>query len=854
MDQVLQAINTLYGQNQQNEQRTHASKFLDDFVKVPQAWNVFGDLLNTPSNDPLQIHKANYGALILQKKLMYQFDSVPQQQLPTIKEFIFQRILVFKQSGLVVKQLTLALIALALQDTTWEQFINSIIQHIPPTDDTITLLFAIFKEIGSSAEKTSVIDATMKSRFNAILLQSIPSIFDFVISSCNRNENNLSGGSDCLIEWIEHCNIPCSYYSNSQLLPFLFSKLSSSHCEKVSSVLVSIITQLTKTIKKEVSQADFSIILNLTSAFLENFSKYTTVVQQHPLQCFCEISFLLEPNLINFIQSQNVNYVNEHLKQLLLMSDTRDEDVIAMVSESAIVLLETPVTTRRKNISSALYQFFAPFAKEMMIKVITTHMDVGSRQGDDLLDFLQFRNGSSAYLLRKCVDCLGCSVSIEIIHHIFMNTQYKESCLSALLSCDEDFCQCDSPKLFEIFNLSFQNNSNPLFVETLLITIGRYARYFLAVCPNTIPSCASFVIQFLNKQRIGFFASQALERLSLECGIRMNDSFQQIMVAYGESVKNIVSQGLENREEEYRNIIFTVCNIANAQYSHELICQIFVEPLNVLLNSAQTRQLNVTTLTASWILKTIFRGLKELKQKKKQLPEILHILLSLASESKEMKAIDEITAVIGFMYRVIQASAQPFYQQTINCIANCFIQTQSPAAINCLSLIITSLSSYSQFHSMLRKTITPILLEAMNKVTINSNDLIIDCSDCLSYMIKIGMDEGLRKPSFMWLLQCISVPDRAAYRAVCDNLVSYITNKIVPELIIHVDVLEIVLQSVITLYSKDRMQDSIYLLREIYVADLPIKFQQTLCSETGLGKLKFASMMEEFFLLCKETL
>ncbi|EKE39702.1 hypothetical protein ENUP19_0216G0054 [Entamoeba nuttalli] len=883
MEDIQKALHIVYGNGNDTQLKTQASYYLTEVLKKRESIQYFEGLMQTPSDDSLQIVKVNYGATILQKRLMYSFDLFPLNMLNGIKDFIFQKLIQFKTNNLIVKQLSLCIVALALQDPSWNNFMDNVVQKIPISNENNPLLLTLFMEIANASSKMDLIEISMRNRFIQIISQATPTIIQFIISICNQDISLINKSTDCLCSWIQYSTISIDYYKVSPLIPFLLKQLGSSSCEAISNVMDTFIKKLTHIDSHAPSPQEKEIIMNIAVGILQEYTNYTVMISRNPLNCFFEISYLIAIDLYKYVTSQYSMLIKEHLNQLILASDTINEDVIRNVSEAAIVLLET-TSTRRASESTVLYEFLTNFARQMMQKVVSLHFDPQERQGEELEEFLKFRKTSSFYLFRKCIDVLGNSASIDILPGLWNSVNNKETVIAALIAGYEDFSMSNSQELFQIISssiqyISQQQNVPFVFTRSLIIVLGKYGRFFHDSCPQVVPQCINFLSKFVGNDLYGSKTAKSMMLLSQECSSQMVQNLSLLKGIYTNVIRLVMTGKLKGNEKQFEDYIHAYCNVIGSAPTHEYLQELFNEPNIVIKKSALGKIINNETLTAFWLMKTIFIGLKRSKFKQEiaaviidyMVPQMLFSLLEIASINKNEQALESACIVIGKMFMVIEVHCQPFFSQCIDSIKACFNITHASSLINCLSMIADALYTHSIFQETLRKNCVPLLNEAMKLCTLTTNDLIIDCADCIFYFNRIKLPTEFLPYAFNWLLQFTSVPDQDAYHAICENLVDFINDGNSIDLVKQPTTLLTMIESVVHLFSKDRQDDCITVLREIYITDIPSfcnnmqlilqqkyttipnGFKQTIITTSKLSKNDFIKIMKELFMLLKET-
>ncbi|ELP84550.1 hypothetical protein EIN_170850 [Entamoeba invadens IP1] len=856
--------------------KNQSMAYLTEFLKKPEAFNYFQPLMTTPSTDPLQLIKVNYGSMILQKKLMYNFSQIQPQVLQQINEFVFQKIFEFQKSQLIVKQLSLAIVAFTLHDQSWGNFIDTIVNKIPNTSQNAELLTSVFLEIASAAEKMDLVDSSMRAKFIQIIAQATPSVLDFVVSMNSQNSISFRLASECLSSWVKNSGVEITYYRNSQVLPFLLRQLQTQNGEAASTVLDDFLFKMMQTNKECQGQKD--AILNITVLILQEFVKYVDVIQKIPYSCFFTISQLISMDAYTYIKSQYSQTLSAYLNLLVVASNVVEENTIHDVSEAAISLLETP-SSKRAQESKELYEFFMPFAKAMLEKVVTLHMDCKNLEGEDLEDFLHFRETSTFYLVRKCVDTIGSTSSVNMLVYLWENVTNKEVILASLEAAYEDLSIVSSQQLINLFSYSIQlvnQNTNvpKQFIKTLIVTIGDYARYFGENFPNVIESCVTFLMKYVGAPGFGEKAAKALRNLAEESGEKIG-SYQSLQQMFQNVVDTILQGKLKGNEVQFEDIIIAFCmSLGGNQGAVE---QLFIKVVNVLNETSNT--LTDSTINALWILETIFIGLKKSKHHNEigmmivnfQIPQLLHNVIQNGVQRKANKVYEKGCATLGVMYEVTRRNSSQFFGQTTSLLTQGYVLTKNGFFIFSLSKIIDALFEFDEFKQPLKEQCLPLIMEAMKNCTIDANDVIIDITDCIFGIAKTNVPDNFVESAMNWLVSFLKVADRSAYRGICDQLVDFIMQNRVNKYIEQPTVILSIMESVVSLYSKDRVDNASFVLRLIYNKNpgvfcqnmqlifsnkyqVPDGFKQSLLpTNQKYTKEQIKKILSDLFFILKET-
>ncbi|ELP95058.1 hypothetical protein EIN_253220 [Entamoeba invadens IP1] len=881
MEELVQYIQIAFGPGSSPEMKTQASAGLAAFLKKPESFNFFQSLMMTPRNDPLFIEKVNYGAMILQKKLMYNYSNIPKELLPQIKEFVFAKIVEFKNEKLLVKQISLSIVAFALQDITWNNFVLGILEKIPVSQENNSLLLTLFTEVAIAGEKMDLIDTSMRAKFAEVINQTAPSIFDFVVNVCSQNVALTPIAGACVVEWINSTNLSLEVFQKSTLIGFFLKQLGSPYSDISSSVIEAFLKKLTEKNSRLPNDQEKAIIMNLAIGVMQEFVKYTPMITQNPLPCFFQISELFAMDLLQYVKSQYAPLINEHLNQLVLAADTVDEDVVRSVSDASIALLQAPSTRRAKE-SALLYEFLTDFARKMFQKVVTIHLDTRGLNGEELVDFLVLRKNVPYVVLRRCVDTLSNIASIDILIQLWGVNTNKEPIIAALDACSEDLVMSPgTSRLIQLFSVGIQYVAQQpeipvLFTRSLIIAIGKYARFFGEECPQVVPDCVEFLMKYVGHPILGKKVAGALMRLSHGCPVCMASKVGVLKTVYDSVVQSVVQGKLKGNEKQFSKLINTFCNVIGSDSTHELLQQVFTVPANVVRKSVIAKSVNNETMTGLWLMGVIFSGLNRSKFRMEiaavilelQVPEVLHGLLELLVNIKNEGGIDECCDVIGGMYLVIQAHAQPFLINSLQIIGKGYSFTKSASFILCLSKIIDAVYSTQMLRDTLLKNSVPILDQAMKSANSVSNDLIEYIAACFGTMtIPKEIFEGV----FKWHVTMLITPEQRAYHALCINLVRIINNKEVTAAVVQPEVLLSCLESVVHLYTKEREKECSLVLRELYAIDsvsfcnnmqlifqnkyttVPNGFRQSFMPNNRLPKSAFNKLIEDLFFILKET-
>ncbi|KAK9798581.1 hypothetical protein WJX73_002959 [Symbiochloris irregularis] len=129
------ALSVLYSPHASKQQRSAANEWLVSFQRDASSWQICIEVLQGPEySDQLQ----TFAAHVVRLKTQTQLDALPREALPHLRDSLVQ--LLCSISALhIVQSLASALAALCVQWSAWEDALQLVVSHLPPSAVLATL-------------------------------------------------------------------------------------------------------------------------------------------------------------------------------------------------------------------------------------------------------------------------------------------------------------------------------------------------------------------------------------------------------------------------------------------------------------------------------------------------------------------------------------------------------------------------------------------------------------------------------------------------------------------------------------------------------------------------------------------
>lgn len=208
MEQIKQALGAMYSPSTPQEQKKHATAFLETFQKSPDAWPIVHQLLADPSQ-PLEYRM--FAAQTLRSKTTYDLLQLPRESVGQLKDSV---LLLLTHGGagdrLIRTQLSLALCQLALQYLEWDNAMAEITAALSGSADSLPALLEFLKilpEELTESNKTALTDDEFNSRTAHLIGANVDQVLVLLQQLYDQRTCPNALLLDTLTSWIKECSI-----------------------------------------------------------------------------------------------------------------------------------------------------------------------------------------------------------------------------------------------------------------------------------------------------------------------------------------------------------------------------------------------------------------------------------------------------------------------------------------------------------------------------------------------------------------------------------------------------------------------------------------------------------------------
>ncbi|KAK9468717.1 armadillo-type protein [Lipomyces arxii] len=223
---ILQALSALYtGSNKQT--REEAGKFLQEFQKSPEAWQICNSILSSLT---LPMESKLFAAQTLRSKVIYDLHQLSPEEQPQLRSSLLSLLAQYRSGPrMIITQLCLSLANLALQLTQWkgavEEVINACGNSAAATPIVLEFLKVLPEESGDG-KKVLLADDEFKIRTEELLQGNAMQVLNILIAYVRAPDTPQSSHVlifECLNSWLRE--VPLATVVNSPLLDLIFQAL-----------------------------------------------------------------------------------------------------------------------------------------------------------------------------------------------------------------------------------------------------------------------------------------------------------------------------------------------------------------------------------------------------------------------------------------------------------------------------------------------------------------------------------------------------------------------------------------------------------------------------------------------------
>ncbi|KAG7195608.1 Nuclear import receptor [Scheffersomyces spartinae] len=246
LGELAQALKTMYS-NAPQAAKKESTVYLESFQKSEVAWEVCHQILSDASIDDTRMKL--FAAQTLRSKVTYDVTLLPESSFPSLRSSLLQVFIIYnrRQDKLIRTQLSIALSLLMLQDLSWTNATEDIIDHLSNPNLVLCLLdfLKILPEELSDVKRTSLTDEEFNDRTAELIESKVEKVLLILKTLSESTSDSLMKSSilDCLNSWIKEFPIS-DLLSIDSLTNLVFqSLLSPNSFDKAIECLVTILRE-----------------------------------------------------------------------------------------------------------------------------------------------------------------------------------------------------------------------------------------------------------------------------------------------------------------------------------------------------------------------------------------------------------------------------------------------------------------------------------------------------------------------------------------------------------------------------------------------------------------------------------
>ncbi|KAH3743238.1 armadillo-type protein [Pelomyxa schiedti] len=540
--QVLSAVGVLYNDNTPKALHRQTNDWLEEFQRLPQAWEIADKLLRD-SSVGLQAHYI--GAITLHTKIRRDLMDLPSDACIQLRDSLLQHMLRFKKGpNWVLSRICMSIASLASQiSNLWPHPVNQLLQAFGSNAETVGVLVELLSAIPEEAARSrGHLQREISRSFDDMLIESCSGVLQF-LNLCAHHTNSAttttgSGtatpGQDttaspvqisvglkeifqCYLNWLRFVKIPYDIINNFPMTwaawdvikdTTLFSSAVDLICEivRLSGYLVP------PSEMNPMRQKVFTLSAPLISMYLQAVQAQDPDLAHGLTRIFVEIG----ETYSNFI-AQGSPEVLPIVGVLLECSANNDEDISGMTWQHWHLLSRAICSLRSKQAQTTPQQqqiFSGCFMK--LIQLLMQHMmlppnyeTLASERQEEVKHYRRYelahsaRDAVTVITFDSTIESLSQALTVTLAHHQTSSDWRPTEAVLYMLRSVARNCDMNSSTGTTLCQLLLQLPTLPkkdFLLYTAIMCVGRYSD-FIAKNPQLLSTLYSFVVNnFGNKE------------------------------------------------------------------------------------------------------------------------------------------------------------------------------------------------------------------------------------------------------------------------------------------------------------------------------------------------------------------
>ncbi|KAF8168205.1 armadillo-type protein [Crassisporium funariophilum] len=537
-----------------------ANSWLQDFQHSPDAWSTCNVLLLSPEAPP---PAKIFAAQTFRTKVTYDLNQVDQENLLPLRDTLLTALERYHNGPrTIVVQLSLAVAGLALQLSSWENAVQTLIDSFgrnPATVPTLLEFLTILPEEVNSNTKIPISDLEYKERSANLLTANAKQILDLLsmyVQASGVTSAVQSQVFNCLYSWLVAGEISVTDLAKTPLFAFAFEALAS---DELFDAAVDIICQMIhETQEIDENMAVIELIVPRVIALRAQMAKERDDPEK--IRGFARIS----------------SEAGETYRFLLLQHTETFFPIVEAIGECSaypdldIVPITFPFWMRlAQNLGkkSSVSPLFLESYKSLMT-VIINHLhfpaDLTTLTGQEADNFRAFRHVMGD-TLKDCCFVLRTETCLLAAYQLIttalargpdISWQEIEAPLFAMRSMGAEVDPNDSNAVPKIMDLIPALPNHPRVRYAALLIISRYTEWI-----NAHPQYISFQLQYISAgfedsdPEVCAAAGQALKYMCQDCKQHLTDFLPTLHTFLTTTGKKLVQH---DRRQVYEAIAYVI--------------------------------------------------------------------------------------------------------------------------------------------------------------------------------------------------------------------------------------------------------------------------------------------------------
>ena len=738
MEQILSAIHALYTPNQTPEVIKQANAFLMEEIKKQEAWNIIEPLFNTPSTDSLCCHKMIYASIVLERKVCFFYNEIPN--VDNLFAFIMKLLIGLKGSNrAILSHLSFALCSLCIQSNAWERYFPEITRTFlsDQSNESKCILIQIFSFFAESKLKLKYVGEDTLERLNRQLSSQVDGIMKFL---CSCYEIFPSEVLNALYSWIRFVHINIHIFQQYPILDIVFHSIQNSDYREDSFDLFSaILMKLYDLSDYEDSYDDIEFCIQLATNIIQrtlqivcpliNKEVSTESSDSDDLANLIYFYCQLSNTLTTYIRNVDPSLFIQYYTFLVQCLNVQNRNVTQAIGNNITTLLEFLHDDAKDSddddddIESVYDPQFSESVIQRMLPILTNYLDLLVKHScypdttnvEEINEFRTFRKEEISDFLRQLVIVLPqpeemfSRLLTLFTSNLQTNWKLSESALYSFRSLARVASslykfQSIATMLANIIQIKVDNQ---VFMSTAILTVGRYCDWIHAFAPNMSIPCLRYVIQFINEPSLIDASSIAFANIIDGCQEEVIQIFDEIAKVFMSIWGNILNNYVNN-EDDYESIIVSFIQILSKQQVATQI-EFYKNMINNLIECIKNNYNKNKSISTSClqILTIIFKGMR--KNRQRDLNSICQLIES-------MQLYGMLDTLVNYYVSIKEVEMieliQDVFSETFKTIGYKIIQISD--AINTLTIKYYQTTHLSCFISMFYSMITSMKTEPPN--------------------------------------------------------------------------------------------------------------------------------------------